>query len=203
MPWSTRARWWPRSRSSRSPIRAATARSLCRASLADGPARCASAPFRPWRARLIQTELPSVAAKVLDKTVRITRDRIAAIGGELRRRDAAARMSRRRWPPRSSAAIAAGSDMLLIAGASAITDRSDVLPAGDRGGRRADPAFRHAGRSRQPPAAGPSRRSAGAGPARLLPLAQAQRLRLGAAAAGCRPGGHWRATSCAWASAAC
>ena len=41
------------------------------------------APFRPWRARLIQTELPSVAAKVLDKTVRITRDRVAARGGEL------------------------------------------------------------------------------------------------------------------------
>ena len=45
------------------------------------------APFRPWRARLIQTELPSVAAKVLDKTVRITRDRLAAVAGELARRD--------------------------------------------------------------------------------------------------------------------
>ena len=49
----------------------------CTDVLAAGPiARLA--PFRPWRARLIQTELPSIAAKVLDKTVRITRDRLAA-----------------------------------------------------------------------------------------------------------------------------
>ena len=95
--------------------------------LAAGPlARVA--PFRSWRARLIQTELSSVAAKVLDKTVRITRDRIAATGGELLGETRCAHE-----PAALVAAIdatfAAGSDMLLIAGASAITDRSDVLPA--------------------------------------------------------------------------
>ena len=54
----------------------------CQAALAEGPL-LRVAPFRPWRARLIQTELPSVPPKVLDKTVRITRDRVAAVQGEL------------------------------------------------------------------------------------------------------------------------
>ena len=80
-------------------------------------------------ARLIQTELPSVAPKVLDKTVRITGDRVRATGGEL--------VGETRCPhePEALAAMvrqaqADGFDMLLIAGASAITDRNDVLPAG-------------------------------------------------------------------------
>ena len=80
--------------------------------------------------------------------------------------------------------------MLLIAGASAITDRHDVLPAGivaaggalEHFGMPVDPGnllllARLDGRP-------------GAGPARLLPLAQAQRPRLGAAAAGRRHRGH-------------
>ena len=81
MRWSSRGRWWPRSRSSRSRCPAPLLERCC-AVLADGPL-VRVAPFRPWRARLIQTELPSVAAKVLDKTVRITRDRVEAVGGEL------------------------------------------------------------------------------------------------------------------------
>lgn len=86
------------------------------------------APFRPWRARLIQTELPGTSTKMLDKTVRITQERIAATMGEL--------VAESRCPHEPEAlarAIAAaqaqGFDMLLIAGASAITDRRDVLPA--------------------------------------------------------------------------
>ena len=72
---------------------------------------------------------------------------------------------------------------MLIAGASAITDRKDVLPAAIEAaggevvhfGMPVDPGnllllARQGGR-------------VGARPARLLPLAQAQRLRLGAAAA--------------------
>lgn len=100
----------------------------CRAVLAEGPLLRVAA-FRPWRARLIQTELPSVAAKVLDKTVRVTRDRLAAVAGDL--------VGEARCAHSSAAvsaaireALAAGCDMVLIAGASAITDRHDVLPAG-------------------------------------------------------------------------
>jgi molybdenum cofactor cytidylyltransferase len=100
----------------------------CRAVLADGPL-VRVAPFAPWRARLIQTELPSVAPKVLEKTVRVTRDRVVAAGGEL--------LGEARCPHEPEAVAAAvrrasddGFDILLIAGASAITDREDVLPAG-------------------------------------------------------------------------
>jgi molybdenum cofactor cytidylyltransferase len=100
----------------------------CRAVLAEGPL-VRVAPFAPWRARLIQTELPSVAPKVLDKTVRVTRDRVVAAGGEL--------AGEARCPHEPGAladavrrAHADGFDILLVAGASAITDREDVLPAG-------------------------------------------------------------------------
>jgi molybdenum cofactor cytidylyltransferase len=100
----------------------------CRAALAEGPL-LRVAPFRPWRARLIQTELPSVAAKVLDKTVRITRDRLATVAGELAGEDRCAHTAAA-VAGAVRAAMMAESDMVLIAGASAITDRHDVLPAG-------------------------------------------------------------------------
>ena len=100
----------------------------CRTALGDG-ALLRVAPFRPWRARLIQTELPSVAAKVLDKTVRITRDRLAAVAGELLG-EARCAHTAAAVATAVRAARAEGCDMILIAGASAITDRHDVLPAG-------------------------------------------------------------------------
>ena len=86
------------------------------------------APFRPWQARLIQTELPSVPAKVLDKTVRITRERLAAVSGELLGETRCAHEPMA-LAAAVRAAMAAGCDVLLIAGASAIIDRADVLPA--------------------------------------------------------------------------
>jgi molybdenum cofactor cytidylyltransferase len=86
-------------------------------------------PFTPKRVRLIQTELEATSPKMLDKTVRITADRIAAVGGSL--------TGETRCPHEPEAlagairdAEAEGFDILLIAGASAITDRQDVLPVG-------------------------------------------------------------------------
>lgn len=106
----------------------AAAVARCLEVLAEGPLVRVAA-FRSWRARLIQTELPGVPQKVLDKTVRVTKDRIAATDGEL--------LGETRCPHEPNAlaatireAIALGFDMLLIAGASAIADRNDVLPAG-------------------------------------------------------------------------
>jgi len=86
-------------------------------------------PYRPLCARLIQTELPGTHAKMLDKTVRITEARMQAVGGTL---EAETRC------PHDALALAAEitavlqqrPDLLLIAGASAITDRRDALPAG-------------------------------------------------------------------------
>ena len=85
-------------------------------------------PLRPRRVALIQTELPSVKASVLDKTVGITRARVEALNGAL--------IGERRAAHEEAAlAQAIGKslderpDILLIAGASAIVDRRDVLPA--------------------------------------------------------------------------
>ncbi len=102
--------------------------------LAAALAVAAEAPLlrlRPYRAkgvRLVQTTLPGLATKVLDKTVRVTEARVRAVGGTL--------LSESRCPHATEALAAeirrlerAGFDILLIAGASAITDRRDVLPA--------------------------------------------------------------------------
>ncbi|MGF7177154.1 NTP transferase domain-containing protein [Azospirillum doebereinerae] len=84
------------------------------------------APFRPLSVGLIQTRLPGVKDSVLDKTVAVTRDRVEALGGTLIAEtrcdhdEAALTAGIRSLPP---------ADLLLIAGASAITDRRDVLPA--------------------------------------------------------------------------
>ena len=94
-----------------------------------GPPLCRVAPFTPKRAILIQTTLEGTSAKMLDKTVRVTAERLAEVGAEL--------ASERRVAHTSGPLAAAvreadqtGFDLLLIAGASAITDRRDVLPAG-------------------------------------------------------------------------
>ncbi|MDX6748857.1 molybdopterin-binding/glycosyltransferase family 2 protein [Geminicoccaceae bacterium 1502E] len=86
------------------------------------------APYVPHRVRMIQTVLPGTAEKMLDKTVRVTRGRVESVGGTLvgesrcaHEVEALAREIRQ--------AAAEPFEMLLIAGASAITDRRDVLPA--------------------------------------------------------------------------
>jgi molybdenum cofactor cytidylyltransferase len=83
------------------------------------------APYRPLDVALIQTRLPGVKESVLDKTVAVTAERIAASGGRL--------ISEARCAHEIAALAerirASAGDLLLIAGASAITDRRDVLPA--------------------------------------------------------------------------
>jgi molybdenum cofactor cytidylyltransferase len=84
------------------------------------------APFVGLRARLIQTELPGTSAKMLDKTVAVTERRLRELGGGLVgetrvAHDVAALARELRRPVEV--------DLTLIAGASAITDRRDVLPA--------------------------------------------------------------------------
>jgi len=98
------------------------------AALADGGPALRVAPYRPLRAGLLQTELAGTKGPMLDKTVTVTRERLAALGGTL--------VHEARCP-HDEAALAVligeartlGLDLLLIAGASAITDRRDVLPA--------------------------------------------------------------------------
>lgn len=86
-------------------------------------------PYRPLTARLIQTELPGTHAKMLDKTVRITEERMAAIGGRLAGESRCAHEAPA-LAREVERVMAIEPDLLLIAGASAITDRRDALPAG-------------------------------------------------------------------------
>src|SRR6185437_1365111 len=55
----------------------------CEKSVADASHLVAVAPFAAKRAVLIQTELPGVKTSILDKTVDITRARLAALGSAL------------------------------------------------------------------------------------------------------------------------
>ncbi len=86
------------------------------------------AEFRPRRAGLLLTVLPGARPSVLDKTASVLRDRLAAVGADLR--------AERRCPhaPDEVASalaelVSAGCDLLVVLGASAITDRRDVVPA--------------------------------------------------------------------------
>jgi molybdenum cofactor cytidylyltransferase len=86
------------------------------------------APFRAKRVALIQTRLPGLKESILDKTVETTRARLTALGGAL---VAERRCGHRvdELQPELRAALDEGVDMVLVAGASAILDRRDVIPA--------------------------------------------------------------------------
>jgi molybdenum cofactor cytidylyltransferase len=87
------------------------------------------APFRAMRAGLVQTRLPGTRDKVLDKALGTTTKRLTSLGSML---------SGERRVAHAAAAIAGalkelkaeGCDLFLIAGASAIVDRHDVVPLG-------------------------------------------------------------------------
>ncbi|RWO54735.1 molybdopterin-binding/glycosyltransferase family 2 protein [Mesorhizobium sp.] len=102
--------------------------------LVDAVARiCASGEifavnaYQPVRVGVIQTVLPGIKPSVLDKTLRVTEARLARSGGRL--------TAERRTPHEIGAvAEAAGSlardnDIVVIFGASAMSDFGDVVPA--------------------------------------------------------------------------
>jgi molybdenum cofactor cytidylyltransferase len=108
--------------------RAAVSRALGVANAANQPL-ISVAPFKAMRAGLVQTKLPGTRDKVLDKAVGTTGKRLTSLGSTL--------VGERRCS-HDPAAIAAslaelkkeGCDLFLIAGASAIVDRHDVVPSG-------------------------------------------------------------------------
>ncbi|MEM9626052.1 MAG: molybdopterin-binding/glycosyltransferase family 2 protein [Pseudomonadota bacterium] len=83
------------------------------------------APYRALEVQLIQTRLASVKSSVLDKTVGVTASRVSALGGRLIGESRAAH----EVEALAERLKSANGDIILIAGASAITDRRDVLPA--------------------------------------------------------------------------
>lgn len=94
------------------------------------------APFRARSVALLQTRLPGLKESVLDKTLEIMNGRLAALGVapavEQRCDHGVDALTRAIAGARSD-----GAEMILIAGASAIADRRDVIPAAiERAGGR-------------------------------------------------------------------
>lgn len=86
------------------------------------------APYRPMKVAVISTRLPSLKATTIDKTLAVTRDRIAPAGAEVvadirvtHDADQVAKALRQ--------AAADGAQLMVIFGASANVDAGDVLPA--------------------------------------------------------------------------
>jgi molybdenum cofactor cytidylyltransferase len=86
------------------------------------------APFRVKKVGVISTLLPGLADKVIDKTLRVTLDRLAPAGASI--------VAERRVPHEHAALAKAldevlkqGAELVVVFGASAIADRRDVIPA--------------------------------------------------------------------------
>jgi molybdenum cofactor cytidylyltransferase len=98
---------------------------------AGGPASAPLLRVAPYRIRkvgVISTMLPGLADKVIDKTLRVTRERLAPAG--------AAIVAERRVPHETALlaraldeVLGAGAELVIVFGASAIADRRDVIPA--------------------------------------------------------------------------
>ncbi|MCC0029132.1 MAG: NTP transferase domain-containing protein [Brucellaceae bacterium] len=87
-------------------------------------------PWQAMRTALIQTELPTIKPSVLDKTRRVTEARLApsasTIVAEKRTAHTAEAVSA------AIADLAPQSDLILVFGASAVSDAADVIPAAIR-----------------------------------------------------------------------
>jgi molybdenum cofactor cytidylyltransferase len=86
------------------------------------------APYRVRKVGVVSTLLPGLAGKVVDKTLKITQERLAPAGAAIvaerrvsHERDAVARAI--------DEVLKAGAELAIVFGASAIADRRDVIPA--------------------------------------------------------------------------
>lgn len=89
--------------------------------------------LQPLSVRLLQTRTETVTEKMLVKTGKVTRNRVKALGGEFRNAGTSAHDA----DALAKALRGASEDIVLISGASATTDRRDVVPSAIRaaGGR--------------------------------------------------------------------
>ncbi|WP_413205427.1 NTP transferase domain-containing protein [Rhodospirillum sp. A1_3_36] len=94
----------------------------------EGEAPLVGAAFHPKRLVLVQTRLSDTADKMLDKTVRVTADRMASLGGALVGEHRCAHDAAELAGVLSSVLAEDPPDILAVAGASAIVDRGDVIP---------------------------------------------------------------------------
>ena len=86
------------------------------------------APFQAIKAGLLQTVLPGAKEGLIDKTVEVTRRRLAALGSSLTEQ-AVCRHDEAETATALKRLADAGCDVILVLGSSAIVDRRDVVPA--------------------------------------------------------------------------
>jgi molybdenum cofactor cytidylyltransferase len=86
------------------------------------------APYRVRKIGVVSTLLPGLAPKVIEKTLKITADRLAPAGASI--------VAERRVPHERAAlaraldeVLKAGAELAIVFGASAIADRRDVIPS--------------------------------------------------------------------------
>ena len=99
----------------------------CAALAAEGGPLLRVAPFVPTDAELIQTRLPGLKESILDKTRDVTERRLAALGSHLVQESRCRHATSDLAPRLREVADRVG--LVLVAGASAIVDRRDVIPA--------------------------------------------------------------------------
>jgi len=106
--------------------RAARDRALAAARAARPIVRVA--PFKLRKIGIISTVLPGLAEKVIEKTLRVTEERLAPAGATI--------VAEKRVPHETNAlakaldeVLKAGAEMVVVFGASAIADTRDVIPA--------------------------------------------------------------------------
>ncbi|MEQ8333135.1 molybdopterin-binding/glycosyltransferase family 2 protein [Nisaea sp.] len=86
------------------------------------------APFESRETVLIQSRLPGTKETVLDSTLRVTTDRLNALGSQLAS-EARCDHDHASLTNTLHRAIAANPGLILISGASAVVDRRDVIPS--------------------------------------------------------------------------
>jgi molybdenum cofactor cytidylyltransferase len=86
------------------------------------------APHRIRKVGIVSTLMPGLASKVIEKTLKVTEERLAPAGATI--------VAERRVPHEQGAlakaieeVLGAGAELVIVFGASAIADRRDVIPA--------------------------------------------------------------------------
>lgn len=114
----------------------AVADAVHRAAMENAKPFLSVAPYRLKRVAVISTVLPGLADKVIEKTMRITANRLAPAGAAIVSDERVAHAA----GPLADAIVPAienGADIVIVFGATAIADRRDTIPAAivEAGGR--------------------------------------------------------------------
>ena len=86
------------------------------------------APYRVRKVGVVSTVLPGLAGKVVDKTLKVTEERLAPAGASIMA-DRRVRHEEAALAQAIEEVLKQGAELVIVFGASAIADRRDVIPA--------------------------------------------------------------------------